>query len=61
MQHFFVYGVLPEIIGEWYTQKPVANNEGVVVEISQSIDEIETDNEDYEKMWCIAIHPVMDK
>jgi len=30
VQQFFVYGILPEIVGKWYTRKPVANSEGVV-------------------------------
>ena len=29
-QQFFVYGILPEIVGKWYTRKPVANSESVV-------------------------------
>ena len=24
-QHFFVYGILPEIIGKWYTRKLIAD------------------------------------
>ena len=35
----------------------VANNEEVVMEISQSVDENETDNEDYEKVWCYCNTP----
>lgn len=31
IQRFFVYGVLPEIIGKCYTRKPVANS-GVVLD-----------------------------
>ena len=28
VQQFFVYGILPEIVGKWYTQNPIANSEG---------------------------------
>jgi len=28
--HFFKYGILPEVIGKWYTRKPVADVDGVV-------------------------------
>ena len=28
VQHFFIYGILPEVIGKWYTTKPVANLQG---------------------------------
>ena len=28
--HFFKYGILPEIIGKWYTRKPVADSSGIV-------------------------------
>ena len=31
---FFTYGMLPEIIGKWYTRKPVADSEGLVHEPS---------------------------
>lgn len=34
--HFFIYGMLPEIIGKWYTRKPLANENGVVPVPSQS-------------------------
>ena len=30
VEHFFIYGILPEIIGKWYTRKPVADGNGVV-------------------------------
>ena len=30
VKHFFVCGVLPEIVGKWYTWKPVANSQGTV-------------------------------
>ena len=29
-KQFFIYGILPEIVGKWYSRKPVANADGVV-------------------------------
>ena len=30
LQHFFVYGIMPEIMGKWYSRKPITNAEGIV-------------------------------
>ena len=30
LQHFFVYGIMPEIVGKWYSRKPITNAEGIV-------------------------------
>ena len=30
VKHFFIYGVLPEIVGKWYTRGPVADSSGAV-------------------------------
>jgi hypothetical protein len=30
VKYFFLYGILPEIVGKWYTRKPISNFEGVV-------------------------------
>ena len=30
LKHFFIYGVLPEIIGKWYSRKPTAGDDGIV-------------------------------
>ena len=34
VEHFFKYGILPEIIVKWYTRKPVTDASGVVTEMS---------------------------
>ena len=34
VEHFFKYGILPEIIGKWYTRKHVADASGAVTEKS---------------------------
>ena len=46
--HFFIYGILPEIIGKWYSRQPNSNSENVV-EVSDSAN-LEVDEEDYEKL-----------
>ena len=30
LQQFFAYAILPDVVGKWYTRKPVANIEGIV-------------------------------
>lgn len=36
VKQFYIYGVLPEVIGKFYTRKPIANSEGVVQILSTS-------------------------
>ena len=62
VQHFFVYSVLPEIVGKWYTRKPIANSEGVVpIPSSQDADEQQDsdsdDCEDMSKLGCYCNEP----
>ena len=62
VQHFFVYGILPEIVGKWYTWKPIANSEGVPIPTSKILTskefEKETDkSEDMSKLWCYCNEP----
>ena len=61
VKHFYVYGVLPEVIGKFYTRKPVANCEGIVpVPISSNTpgkgDE-EKDDTDLSRLWCYCNEP----
>ena len=28
--HIFIYGMLPEIIGKWFTRRPVADSSGII-------------------------------
>jgi len=56
IQHFFKYGVLPEIIGKWYSRKLIVNSEGVVPVIQDECDRVD-DQEDYEKLWCFCQQP----
>ena len=55
IEHFFVYSILPEIIGKWLTRRPVATEEGVVC-IPEAIEEELTD-EDMEANWCYCGTP----
>ena len=52
-----IYGVLPEIIGKWYSRKPIAGNDGIVVYPADSGSSDESDEEDYEKLWCFCGQP----
>lgn len=56
---FFTYGILPEIIGKWYSRKPVADGEGLVQEPSANGEETTNDvNEDDESTpWCYCNEP----
>ena len=56
VHHFFVYGMLPEIIGKWYTRKPVVDCSGVV-NASFTAPSTEEDTEDYSKVWCYCSQP----
>ena len=56
-KQFFIYGILPEIIGKWYTHVPVANEDGTVPfpENCDSDDEdtcMADSDEDPTKLWC---------
>ena len=52
LQHLFVYGVLPEIVGKWYSRKPAANSNNAVAP-----DPLPEDDEDYDKVWCYCNQP----
>ena len=58
VEHFFIYGVLPEIFVKWYTRKHVADKDGIVqppskIEPSQE----EEYEEDPMKSWCYCGEP----
>ena len=55
LEHFFVYGILPEIVGKWYTRYPAANSNKLV--LVPEVAEDDDDNEDYEKLWCYCNQP----
>ena len=59
LKHFFIYGMLPEIIGKWYTRKPVADCNGVVPLPASSTRATDTaeQSEDYSKVWCYCSQP----
>lgn len=55
LKHLFIYGVLPELVGKWYTRRPIANSEHIVSK-PKAIDDND-DDEDYEKLWCYCNLP----
>lgn len=59
VKHLFIYGILPEIIGKWYTRAPVADSSGVVSVADLADDNINNvdDNEDYDRLWCYCNQP----
>ena len=61
LQHFVITAVLPEMIGKWYSRKPIADENGIVSEpanpnTSKSTFQDE-DDEDYTKLWCYCDKP----
>ena len=55
----FIYGILSEIIGKWYTRKPFVDPTGVIPMTGPKDGDIEDDydDEDYEKVWCYCQQP----
>ena len=60
-KQLFVYGILPEVIGKWYTRKPVEDQHGIVAPhvttTSSSCTSTTDDQEDYEASWCYCNQP----
>ena len=62
VKNFFIYDVLPEIVGKWYTRGPVADSSGAVPLPTTSntdtstTDLTEEDNDDG-RSWCFCIQP----
>ena len=64
VRHFFIYGVLPEIVGKWYTRKPVASTAGRVplptstaTPTSDMQSAVMDEKEDFSKLWCYCNEP----
>ena len=63
VKHLFIYGILPEIVGKFYTRKPVSNSEGLVPiprnsePSSVSTSDENCDFEDPSKLWCYCNEP----
>ena len=66
IKHFFLYGVLPEILGKWYSRRPIADSYGVVQLPSKNSDPVEStvdnavmshDDDDADKLWCYCYGP----
>jgi len=55
---FFVYGMLPEIIGKWYTRRPVADTANVVPRpVPTEAHDLNDEDEDITKLWCYCQEP----
>ena len=54
IRHFFIYGVLPELLGKWYSRKSIAGDDGIVVHPVDVASSSDSDEEDYEKLWCFC-------
>lgn len=63
VEHFFVYGILPELLGKWFTRKNVANEKGVVpiLQCSTSSQSDQNIEEDMDKPWCYCGTPCSGK
>ncbi len=56
IEKFFVYSVLLELIGKWYTRKPIADSSGVVPEPTSTAS-TSVDKDEVEKSWCYCHQP----
>ena len=51
VQNFFVYGMLPEILGKWYTRRPITNSDNIVQVLPSDHDSTQDDDqEDYTRV-----------
>ena len=67
VKHFFLYGILPEILGKWYSRKPIADSHGVVrpsgessvsmESISDTSNDDDTDTSSGDQLWCYCSGP----
>ena len=60
MKDFFVYGILPEVVGKWYTRAPVADSQHIVPIAPTSITTSnyhEDDDTDDNRLWCYCSKP----
>jgi len=51
--------MLPEIVGKWYTRKPVSDLDNIVHVPTTSMTESgnQEEEEDYTKLWCYCNEP----
>ena len=60
VKYFFIYGILPEIVGKWYSRKPVTEDDGTVL-LPISTEESETESgkgeDDISSLWCYCNQP----
>jgi len=53
LSDFFVYGMLQEVIGKWYTRRPVADTTNVVLITlsTQAAEPLDCEEEDITRLW----------
>ena len=58
VRHFFITGVLPELVGKWLSRKPVESSRGSVL-VPEAVDDErdEEDDDDEHKLWCYCEKP----
>ncbi len=58
IEHFFLYSVLPEVVGKWITRKNVAGEDGIVTtDFKETILPTTSQDEDDNKNWCFCGQP----
>lgn len=60
VKHFYIYGVLPEIVGKFYSRKPVANADGIVpipTNEAGTCEQVTDEKEDMSRLWCYCNEP----
>ena len=58
VRHLFVYAVLPEIVGKWYSRRPVADDHSVVdISDPQQLTADNEEQDDPDKLWCYCGQP----
>ena len=56
VKHFFVTGVLPELVGKWLCWKPVESSEGGV-RIPEGVPTEERSGDEEGRVWCYCEKP----
>jgi len=60
LQHIFIYGILPEVVGKWYAWKPVTDADGVVsIPMTDQPDcqQSQEEEDDSSALWCYCRKP----
>ncbi|XP_011669066.1 uncharacterized protein LOC105440512 [Strongylocentrotus purpuratus] len=57
VKHFYVTGVLPELVGRWLCRKPVESSEGGGVRIPEAVPTVERSDGEGGRVWCYCEKP----